>query len=193
MGTLTAQATPFVRARRPSVRRSTLGLFATTALLLAGCTTVPDGAIDAQALECPPGTEGCDEIRPVGPGGELEVEMDNFYFNVVDGAPVTGDITVTAVNLGAAYHNIEFLGAAEGSTFMGGSDGDAVVGADGNETGEGIAALFPGEWTMICNVPGHRAAGMESTVTVYATEEEAQAAIEAGETDVDRDAEMPQG
>jgi plastocyanin len=175
------------------VRRSTLGLFATAAVMLAGCATVPEGAVDAQALECPPGTEGCDEIRPVGVGGELEFEMDNFYFNVTGGAPVTGDVAVTGINLGAAYHNIEFLGAAEGSSFMGGSDGNAILGADGNETGEGVAALFPGEWTVICNVPGHRAAGMETTVTVYATAEEAEAAIEAGETDVDRDAEMPQG
>lgn len=175
------------------MRRSTLGLFATAAVVLSGCSSIPEGAVDAQALECPPGTEGCEEIRPVGPGGELDLEMDNFYFNVIDGAPVTGDVAVTAENLGAAYHNVEILGAAEGSTFMGGSDGQAILGADGNETGEGVAALFPGEWTLICNVPGHRAAGMETTITVYATEEEAEAAVEAGETDADRDAEMPQG
>jgi len=175
------------------VRRSILGLFATALVMLTGCATIPDGAVDAQALECPPGTEGCDEIRPLGPGGEVEIEMDNFWFNFTDGVAVTGEIEVTAINVGPAYHNVEFLGAAEGSTFMGGSDGDAVVGADGNETGVGVVALFPGEWTVICNVPGHRAAGMETTMTVYATEEEAEAAIEAGETDVDRDLADPQG
>lgn len=156
--------------------------------VLAGCTSVPEGAIEAQALECPPGEEGCDEIRPVGPGGELEVEMGNFFFTVTDGAPVTGDIDVIAINISDAYHNIEFLGAAEGSTFMGGSDGEAVAGAMGDETDEGVVALFPGEWTVVCNVPGHRAAGMETTITVYATEEEAQEAVEAGLTDADRDA-----
>lgn len=175
------------------MRRFTLGLLATAGVLLAGCSTVPEGAIDAQALECPPGTEGCDEIRPVGPGGAVEIEMDNFYFNVTEGVAVTGPVEVTAINVGPAYHNVEFLGAAEGSTFLGGSDGNAVAGADGGETGEGVAELFPGEWTFICNVPGHRAAGMESTLTVYATEEEAEAALEAGETDVDRDTEAPQG
>jgi hypothetical protein len=164
------------------VRRSTLGLFATAAVLLAGCATVPEGAIDAQALECPPGTEGCDEILPIGEGGELEMDMDNFYFEVVGGAPVTGEVEVTVNNLGAAYHNAEFLGAAEGSD---------IPEADGNESGTGTVLLFPGSWTVICNVPGHRAAGMETTITVYATVEEAEAAIEAGETDADRDAEMP--
>ncbi|TVP65279.1 MAG: hypothetical protein EA340_12770, partial [Nitriliruptor sp.] len=103
---------------------------------------------------------------------------------------ITGEIEVTAVNISDAYHNIEFLGAADG-TFLGGSDGEAVVGADGFETDVGQVALFPGEWLMICNVPGHRAAGMELPITVYATEEEAELAIEAGETDVDRDREMP--
>ena len=158
--------------------------------LLAGCSSVPEGAAEAQALVCPPGEPGCDEVLPVGPGGAIEVEMGNFFFNVTDGLAITGDVEVTAVNVSDAYHNIEFLGAADG-TYLGGSDGDAIAGADGDETGVGTAALFPGEWLMICNVPGHRAAGMELAVTVYATEEEAQLAVEAGTTDVDRDRESP--
>ncbi len=164
--------------------RRTTSMMIAAGVLLAGCATVPDGAIDAQALECPPGTEGCDDIRPVGEGGEFEIEMGNFFFDNVDGTAVTGEIQVTAINVQDGYHNIEFLGAADGSSFMGGSDGDAVVGADGNETGEGTVALFPGEWTIICNVPGHRAAGMEGVVTVYATPEELEAAeAEAAESD----------
>ncbi|TVR17822.1 MAG: hypothetical protein EA387_15805 [Nitriliruptor sp.] len=173
------------------MRRLTLGTAAlAAAALLAGCTGVPDGAAEAQALVCPPGEPGCDEILPIGPGGAVEVEMGNFFFNVTDGIAITGEIEVTAVNISDAYHNIEFLGAADG-TYLGGSDGEAVVGADGFETDVGQVALFPGEWLMICNVPGHRAAGMELPITVYATEEEAELAIEAGETDVDRDREMP--
>lgn len=162
------------------------------AFLLAGCSSVPEGAAEAQALVCPPGEPGCDEILPIGPGGALEVEMGNFFFNVTDGIAVTGEVEFTAINVSDAYHNIEILGSADG-TYLGGSDGDAVVGADGNETGEGTAALFPGEWLMICNVPGHRAAGMELPITVYASQEEADAAIAAGETDVDRDRENPNG
>lgn len=157
------------------MRRSLLG-FAAAGLLLAGCSNIPAGAADAEGLECPPGTEGCESIQPVGPGGELEVEMDSFSFEWIDGIAVTGDIDVEAINVSSDYHNIEFLGAAEGSTFMGGTDGEAVAGAEGNETGEGEVLLFPGEWTVICNVSGHRAAGMETTVTVYATEEEAEEA-----------------
>jgi hypothetical protein len=100
----------------------------------------------------------------VGPGGDLEMDMGNFFFDNIQGTPITGEVLVTVHNVSDAYHNAEFLGAAEGSE---------IPEADGNETGEGTVLLFPGEWTVICNVPGHRQAGMETTVTVYATEEEA--------------------
>ena len=174
------------------MRRSLPGLLAAgAALLVAACSPIPDGAVEAQALECPPGEEGCDDIRPIGPGGSVEFDMGNFWFEITDTAAVTGEIEVTANNVEDGYHNVEVLGAAAGS-FMGGPDGDAILGADGFETGTGEVELFPGEWTVICNVPGHRAAGMETTLTVYATEDELEAAIEAGETDVDRDQELAQ-
>lgn len=159
------------------MRRSLLG-FAAAGLMLAGCSNIPAGAADAEGFACPPGTEGCESVQPVGPGGELEVEMGSFFFEWVDGIAATGEIDVEAINVSSDYHNVEFLGAAEGSSFMGGTDGEAVAGAEGNETGEGTVLLFPGEWTVICNVSGHRAAGMETTITIYATEEEAEAARE---------------
>jgi hypothetical protein len=159
------------------VRRSLLGL-AAAGLVLAGCSPVPSGAVEAEAYVCEPGTEGCEEIRPVGPGGELDVDMGSFYFEWNDGIAVTGEIEVVAHNVSGDYHNIEFIGAAEGSTFMGGTDGQAVAGAMGGEVGEGTVLLFPGEWLVICNVPGHREAGMEDTITIYATEEEAEEALE---------------
>jgi len=145
----------------------TLGLLAALAVLLVGCSDVPDGASAAEPLVCPPGEEGCDSIRPVGPGGDLTIDMGSFFFEVVDGVAVTGEVLVTAVNVSEIYHNVEFLGAAEGSD---------IPEAEGGETGTGTVLLFPGEWTVICNVPGHRAAGMETTINVYATAEEASRA-----------------
>ena len=173
------------------MRRSLLVLFAGAAVLVAGCSDVPDGAVEAEALECPPGEEGCDDVRPIGEGGSIEFDMGNFWFEVVDTAAVTGEIEVTGNNVEDGYHNIEVLGSAAGS-YLGGADGNAILGPDGGETDVGQVELFPGEWTVICNVPGHRAAGMETTMTVYATEDELEAAIEAGEDDVTRDEENPQ-
>ncbi|MEX0952398.1 MAG: hypothetical protein WDZ26_01055 [Nitriliruptoraceae bacterium] len=149
------------------MRRQMVGL-TVLVLLLTGCSTVPEGAIEAQALACPPGEPGCDEILPVGPGGDLEMEAGNFFFDVLGGVPVTGAVEVTVVNVSDAYHNTEFLGAAEGSE---------IPEANAFETGSGTVLLFPGEWTVICNVPGHREAGMETTITVYSTQEEADAAL----------------
>ncbi len=160
-------------------QRPTLVAAAAAVFALAGCTSVPEGAIEAQAYECPAGTPGCDEIQPIGPGGDVELDMGDFFFRVLDGVPVTGEVEVTVHNVSGQYHNAVFLGAADGSE---------VPEAEGNETGVANVLLFPGEWTVICTVPGHRAAGMETTVTVYPTEEEAEAAVEAGQTDVDRDA-----
>lgn len=157
-------------------RRSSLGALTLAVAVLAGCSDVPDGAIDAVAYECPAGEEGCDDILPVGPGGDLEMDMGDFFFEVNDGSPVTGEIEVTVDNVSDQYHNAEILGAAEGS---------GIPEAEGGETGEATVLLFPGEWTVICNVPGHRASGMETTITVYATEEEAAAAEVGGETDAD--------
>lgn len=154
------------------MRRATLGLVLATSMLLAACATVPEGAIEAEALACPPGTEGCDEVLPIGPGGSLVVEGGNFWFEVTDGVPITGEIEVTLINVSDAFHNLEVLGAADGSD---------IVEADAFESGEGSVALFPGVWTVICNVPGHRQAGMEFQLTVYADEAEAQLAEEAGE------------
>lgn len=147
--------------------RMTLGLVTVSAALLAGCQTVPEEAIEAAAYECPVGEEGCDVVQPVGPGGEMSVVSSRegeFSFTVEDGIAVTGEIRVDFTNEGTAVHNVEPLGAAEGTQ---------IPEAPGGEGDEGVFLLFPGEWTIICNIPGHRASGMEATVQVFATEEEA--------------------
>jgi plastocyanin len=150
--------------------RPRLLALAASVALLSGCASLPEGAVEAAPLVCPAGAEGCDPIQPVGPGGSITMDMGNFYFDITDQFLVTGEVDVTVVNVSDAYHNAQFLGAADGST---------IPEADGNQTGQGTVFLFPGEWTVICTVPGHRAAGMETTVTVYATTDEAEAAQEA--------------
>lgn len=155
--------------------RMTLGLVTVGVVLLGGCQTVPEAAKEAAAYECPVGTEGCDVVQPVGPGGEMEIVSSRegeFSFTVEDGIAPTGEITVSFTNEGTAVHNVEPLGAAEGTT---------IPEAPGGESAEGTFLLFPGEWTIICNIPGHRENGMVDTIRVFATEEEAQEAEAEGE------------
>ena len=152
------------------MRRHTLGLLAATSVLLVACgASVPEGAVDAEWQAAPEGHPDHDPVMPVGPGGDLEIESGSFFFEVVGGQPVTGEIEVTGINVSSDFHDIHFAGAAEGSE---------IIEMDGNETGEGTVLLFPGETTIWCDVPGHREAGMEDTVTIYATEEEAAEAAE---------------
>ena len=146
---------------------------AATAALLSGCASLPEGAVEASPLVCPAGTEGCDPVQPVGPGGTIAMDMGNFFLDVTDQFLVTGAVDVAVTNVSDAYHNAQFLGAADGSD---------IPEAEGGQTGTGTVLLFPGEWTVICTVPGHRAAGMETVVTVYATADEAEAARAAMET-----------
>ncbi|MEX1179056.1 MAG: hypothetical protein WEB09_11400 [Nitriliruptor sp.] len=154
--------------------RLTLGLATVSAGLLAGCASSPEGAIEAAAYECPVGTEGCDVVQPVGEGGEMSVvssQEGEFSFTVEDGIAVTGEIEMTLENVGAGVHNVEAIGAAEGS--------EVVEAPPGGEA-TGPILLFPGEWTIFCNIPGHRASGMEATVQVFATPEEAEEAEAEG-------------
>lgn len=154
--------------------RATGALLVLTALALTGCQSVPDGAIEAQAL-----TDETreDPVRPVGPGGSLEVEGFEWDFNV-EGAAIDGPVEVLFENTGETIHNFRIDDAA----------GDTKkVEADAGESAEGVLELFgPGEYTYYCDIPGHRANGMEGTLIVYATPEEAEEA--GGQSVPDEDA-----
>jgi plastocyanin len=92
-------------------------------------------------------------------------ERETLQFAAVDIAfdeapqeATAGEVTITLTNKGNIQHNVAFdeLG------------GDVVVEANGGETATGDVELEPGIYTYFCAVPGHRAAGMEGTLTVAA-------------------------
>lgn len=130
-------------------------------LLMSGCTSVPTEIREADALECPPGSDCYDPPRPMGPGGELAVEAGEFYFEIRSGAETLeeGPVQVTLENVGSAEHDFTIDEAYENVSVP---EGTAPPG----ETVEGTLELFPGEWTYYCSVPGHRQQGMVGTITV---------------------------
>lgn len=67
-----------------------------------------------------------------------------------------GDVNFTLDNQGAAVHNLVVEEA--GNTL--------VAEAAGGATADGSITLTAGTYTVYCNIPGHREAGMELTLAV---------------------------
>lgn len=147
-------------------RLASLALTAAVAVTLSACAADNQEAVQAEAF-----TQETleDPVIPIGPGSSMVVETFEWGFEIIEGYAVDGEMEIELINIGEAFHNIQFDGAA-GDTIL--------VEAAGGETGTGTIALFgaPGgqEYTYYCSVPGHRAQGMEGQLLVYAEEEEAQ-------------------
>lgn len=88
------------------------------------------------------------------PPGEVFVAQDILYAEAPDVVP-TGEQTWVIDNQGAIVHNVvvEELGD------------ELVVEADGGEVATGDVTLEAGEYVYYCDIPGHREAGMEGTLT----------------------------
>ncbi len=148
--------------RRPSAVMTAVA----AAALLAGCSPSSPEAIEALGI-----TEerASDPVIPTGPGGEISIEAGDLFFQNLQGTPVDGPVAVTLDNLGNSEHNFRIDDAA---------GDDVKVAAPGGETNTGELLLFgrPGngqEYVYYCDIPGHREAGMEGTLIVYSTPEEA--------------------
>jgi plastocyanin len=146
---------------------TTAAVAAVSAFVLAGCASVPEGAIEAQAYT---DETLADPKIPVGPGSEMTIRTFEWGFDIVEGVAVDGPVEITLVNEGGAFHNFQ-IDAAAGDT--------KAVEANAGEEGVGTLELFAGTYTYYCSVPGHRSQGMQGEITVYNSVEEAEAA-EAG-------------
>ncbi|MFT5222569.1 MAG: outer membrane protein OmpA-like peptidoglycan-associated protein, partial [Glaciecola sp.] len=124
------------------------------ALSLSACTTVSQDAIAAEGFA--PSTINDPKI-PIGPGSEIAVEAFEWGFRV-EGNAIDGPVKIKFSNLGGATHNFRIDNAA----------GEVkLVEAAAGEAAEGELQLFGGgEYTYYCDVPGHRAQGMEGTIAV---------------------------
>lgn len=133
---------------------------AAAALVLTGCASVPDGAIEAEGLS----EETLnDPVIPTGPGGAISIEAGDLFFQNLEGTAVDGPVEVTLINIGNTFHDFTIDEAA---------GENKQVGADAQTTVSGEILLFgPGTYTYYCSVPGHRAAGMEGTLEVLGPNE----------------------
>lgn len=103
-----------------------------------------------------PDTAAPDE-EPAGGQAASEVGMQEYEFIPADVTAASGD-TVTATNDGQTTHNLTVM------------DGDEELGAtddvDPGQSDELKVNFDPGDYEMICTIPGHADLGMEGTFTV---------------------------
>jgi plastocyanin len=131
-----------------------------TGLLLTGCLSSEPkiaeveqvAAVQREAMEA---TESAEGEGGGGGGPAVWVAIDLGFPEAPEELPA-GSNDVELDNQGAIMHNvvIEEL------------DDQMILEAPGGETDSGTVELEAGEYTYYCSVPGHRAAGMEGTLTV---------------------------
>lgn len=136
-------------------------LLVAAALAMSGAACsggIPAGALEADRLACPEGSDCYDAPRAPGDGGMIAMDAGDFYYDSFEGEIAEGDIQVVLANEAAGTHNFVITGANEGS--------DAKIEANGGAEAEGVINLFAGEYSFYCDIAGHRAAGMEGILTV---------------------------
>jgi len=96
-------------------------------------------------------------IQPKGPAvASIAIEAGNFYFkpNQIDAQAGINEIKLTSAG---GLHDLVFSGKLPGFQLEVSGSGDSD---------ELKADLKPGKYTFYCSIPGHRAQGMEGTITV---------------------------
>jgi plastocyanin len=104
-----------------------------------------------------PDTAGTQDEQAAEGGGGAPVAMTEYAFDPSDVSASQGD-TVTAQNDGQTIHNLTVL------------DGNEELGAtedvDPGQSADLEVDFDPGDYEMICTIPGHADLGMEGTFTV---------------------------
>ena len=120
--------------------------------------TPPAGAGEGIATTPEAGASPSAGAAPAGAAAPLTVEMgkpEEFAFNPSQFTiPADTEVTVALPNLGQAVHNFSIpeLGIS--------------VTAQAGETGQATINAPAGTYDVVCNIPGHSAAGMVGTLTL---------------------------
>lgn len=153
-------------SRRLSRSARLVALLAAAVLVFAACDSGDDGddgAVDAgdtPATEDGTGT-GTDTGTDDGaePSGDADVSVTavDIDFPTTEFTASAGEVAIEYVNEGDIRHTLVIDGVEEWETLVVSSNGD---------TASGSVELEAGDYTLFCDVPGHRGAGMEGTLTV---------------------------
>lgn len=128
--------------------RRTLAIAAVVLLPLTACGDDDGGDTGAPETTGSSGTPADGEVVTVPALDSLSFGEDSYT------APA-GQVTFVYENEGSLPHTLVIEGIPEDEFKL-------AVG----DTDEGSVELEPGEYTMFCDVPGHRSGGMEATLTV---------------------------
>jgi uncharacterized cupredoxin-like copper-binding protein len=137
---------------------------AALALGAAGCGS-SNKSKDTSAASTPASTPAPAASTPAtstpaasgGAGGTLTIAETEFKLSPKTATTKAGQVTITVKNAGQTIHNLEVQGNGVEK-----KSADLQPGASGKVT----ANLKAGKYTMYCTIDGHRASGMEGTLTV---------------------------
>ena len=131
-----------------SPRLRTSAAVAALALALTAC-----GGDDASTDTTDTGDTTTDAAAPA----ELAIKgTDTLAFDPTELSAGAGEVTITLTADPTVNHDVTIEEL----------DNLLVVAAPAGGTASGTVTLDAGTYTYYCNVPGHRAAGMEGTITV---------------------------
>lgn len=126
------------------------------ASLLAGVFVLL-AACGGGGSDTPPSSAADGVTRPsVGPGTPVTIKAGDLFLQPAETTVPPGPVTFTYVNEGAQAHDL----------LIDGVGGFKLEVAAKGDTDTGNVDLKPGRYTLYCDVPGHRPAGMESTLVV---------------------------
>ncbi len=162
------------QSRRLSRSARLVAVLAAAVLVFAACGSDDDGDSDAvDAGDTPAAEDGTDTGTDEGAedGAEDDAEDDaepaedadvtviaeDIDFPNKEFTASAGELTIGYVNDGSIRHTLVIEGVDAWETLTVSSNGD---------TASGSVELEAGEYTLFCDVPGHRGAGMEGTLTV---------------------------
>lgn len=125
------------------------------ASLLAGVFVLLAACDGGGASPPPSSADGTTSGRPdPGPGTPVTIKAGDLFLAPPEVTVPPGAVTFTYVNEGAQAHTLLIEGVV----------GFKLEVAKKGDTDSGNVALEPGRYALYCDVPGHRAAGMESTL-----------------------------